>query len=1098
MNLFESIGLKVDPFTTSPNVDLFFPATEHRQCLEGLELAIRMRRGLSVVRGGIGVGKTTVSRKLIDNFKKDDDIFDFYLILDPKFEAELALLQHIIELFGINDVGESVQKCRNIIENYLLRIGVEQGKTLVLIVDEGQNLPEEMLDVFRTLLNFETDEFKLLQLVMFGQPEMGNMIHKYPNFEDRIAFDFEIGPLSHNDTKGFIEHRLSMAGVPDQTWFSPGAIDKIYKNTHGFPRKLTLVCHQVLLAMMGEEADVITENLVDRVISGKANTAGPIQHKKKDYTQVAVNKLLNVLRNESDEPKTVNDISKDKVSVDDDIIGVSSLPDEVENNIVLEETPLNTSDKIETNNDQDNFSESDLRDIKIEKEKDDEIKLSSLSSDVDSGDDVILAKDQTDKNEHVIGAVIDDPFVEDYPLNTDPSDIKTEKKLEEEVTDSVGNNEMEDDMIGGSEAVADQNEIPIAIKKNINEEKNIEHKIFETEKKPVDAGEKNPEPEKNKDNKKIEKSDQPNSTVLDVLPYPGKYPPSISSSQIPFDKVVLGVSIDQGQFDMVLIQEQKNKKVLLASHSYMAMNRSLDPTENPAEFVEYCERALESFDRHLELLDHIPKSIVRKVSNRSIIALNINDGSSLLKHIQIPKDSQKNKNQIIDWTARKDLSFNSETAIINHSKSGSDSVTVGVGNKDALNATSIMLNSLGWEVRWWHPISQAVYNSFRWNYPDHRHHSTLILHIGQQQSFFIGCIHGDLRFVESIPIGIQNLYEALEDQGIEGVSWTERDEYLVPRPLLQAMGIESESGLYDTVFIPVFETWLQEIDRTITGMRYNFTMEEKTPLLLSGVAGNVKHLDKYIKGSLDLDTSYLNPIRNLLLTPDDSQRNDIGMNLVALSSALGSAIKINGSVNVLPNSIKLNEAFRWANRVSLPLAGIIISVMVAITGTTKADYDNLKEKIAPLKEENSILKSVDIKHGNLTLNKNTVRDQLDVLSFDTDLYQHILAVIRFLSHSTPKEIRFVEVSFRSGWENKSFRHMGGSLIQVVEMEDEDKRVMKVVGEVNANPALKERYFNNYIKTLESSELFYEVKIINKKTETGLESGHMDFELRCFL
>ena len=76
--------------------------------------------------------------------------------------------------------------------------------------------------------------------------------------------------------------------------------------------------------------------------------------------------------------------------------------------------------------------------------------------------------------------------------------------------------------------------------------------------------------------------------------------------------------------------------------------------------------------------------------------------------------------------------------------------------------------------------------------------------------------------------------------------------------------------------------------------------------------------------------------------------------------------------------------------------------------------------------------------------------------------------------------------------------MGGSLIQVVEMEDEDKRVMKVVGEVNANPALKERYFNNYIKTLESSELFYEVKIINKKTETGLESGHMDFELRCFL
>jgi len=96
LNLFDSIGLKTDPFSTSPNVDLFFPAIQHRQCLEGLELAIRMRRGLSVIRGGIGVGKTTISRKLIQNFKAEPDDFDFYLILDPKFESELILLKYII------------------------------------------------------------------------------------------------------------------------------------------------------------------------------------------------------------------------------------------------------------------------------------------------------------------------------------------------------------------------------------------------------------------------------------------------------------------------------------------------------------------------------------------------------------------------------------------------------------------------------------------------------------------------------------------------------------------------------------------------------------------------------------------------------------------------------------------------------------------------------------------------------------------------------------------------------------------------------------------------------------------------------------------
>ena len=92
MELFESIGLKADPFTTSPNPDLFFPAKEHKQCLEGLELAIRMRRGLSVVRGGIGTGKTTISRKLIQNFSSEDDVkFEFYPVLDPKFESELVI-----------------------------------------------------------------------------------------------------------------------------------------------------------------------------------------------------------------------------------------------------------------------------------------------------------------------------------------------------------------------------------------------------------------------------------------------------------------------------------------------------------------------------------------------------------------------------------------------------------------------------------------------------------------------------------------------------------------------------------------------------------------------------------------------------------------------------------------------------------------------------------------------------------------------------------------------------------------------------------------------------------------------------------------------
>ena len=93
-------------------------------------------------------------------------------MLDPKFESELVLLQHLVDLFGIEEeAGASVIDCRNQIEHHLINAGVEEGRVLVLVIDEGQNLKGEFLDVFRTLLNFETDDFKLLQLVIFGQPE---------------------------------------------------------------------------------------------------------------------------------------------------------------------------------------------------------------------------------------------------------------------------------------------------------------------------------------------------------------------------------------------------------------------------------------------------------------------------------------------------------------------------------------------------------------------------------------------------------------------------------------------------------------------------------------------------------------------------------------------------------------------------------------------------------------------------------------------------------------------------------------------------------------------------------------------------------------
>ena len=129
---------------------------------------------------------------------------------------------------------------------------------LVLVIDEGQNLKGEFLDVFRTLLNFETDDFKLLQLVIFGQPEMTSIIHEYPNFEDRITFNFELGPLDYESVEGIIKHRLTERGGGDKEYFTEEALRAIHNQTQGYPRKINKLCHQLLLNMMSEKEEVVS------------------------------------------------------------------------------------------------------------------------------------------------------------------------------------------------------------------------------------------------------------------------------------------------------------------------------------------------------------------------------------------------------------------------------------------------------------------------------------------------------------------------------------------------------------------------------------------------------------------------------------------------------------------------------------------------------------------------------------------------------------------------------------------------------------------------------------------------------------------------
>ena len=963
MNLFDSIGLKADPFSTSPNVELFYPAVEHRQCLEGLELAIRMRRGLSVIRGGIGVGKTTISRKVIQNFKAESDDFDFYLILDPKFESEIILLKYIIELFGVNDTAESVQECRNIIENYLLKVGVEQGKTLVLIIDEGQNLPGEMLDVFRTLLNFETDDFKLLQLIIFGQPEMGTMIHKYPNFEDRISFDFEIGPIGLEDMKGMIDHRIEVTGGRAGSWFTEKAVLKIHKNTQGYPRKVTQLCHQLLLTMMSEEKNEINEEMVQRVIAGKVDTGGLLQQKKKNYNQIAVNKLLDVLRKDDPEDTVAEPEQVTDVALDDDWIG----------------------------------------DNKPQAEP-------------------IIKKEE--------------PFVE-HPSEPEKKTAAAAMQEGDVIADSAS---------------------------------------FET-----------PAQEEF-----IDKSDD------DVLPQPGKYPPQIPPKKIPLDNVILGVSVDSGRIASALIEEVKGVKTLLTCDVFSANIRNLDPAKDPSDFSTACQNAMTRLEDGFSDRADIYKPASKSLNGKDTVALNINNDRMTMKLVEVPKENKKDKNQIIEWAVKKGLSFPAEDAIFDHTPGYNNYYYVGVGDNNALVGTSSFLTELGWEIRWWHPTTQAVFNAFIWNYPEHRQKTTLILHIGENTSHILGCVRGRIEIIESLRIGVQGLTDALRDQGHSTENWHERNEFQVPESFIRAMGGKVGRGKHDDIFRPVFDSWRQEIDRTINGIRKEFTIADDTEILLSGSAGDILHLDKFIEGTLGLTTHFLNPIRNLALSAGSINRESPSFHPTLLTTAIGSALTLPSSVNVLPASLKQNEILRWVNRAGLVASAAVFIIFLGITGTTKINLNSLNSKIRPMQEEKDQLSYVQGDHTILTENKNNVEQQLDNLSYDTDYFNRVLAINRFLSYYTPKEIRIDQLNFQEGWEIQAYKKIGRDLVKVVRKEDEHLRIVRIEGKVKSNPALLDRHFNNFLTTLEGSGLFQDVEVMSEASQVHIGSDNLQFQLKCII
>ena len=266
MSYYTALGLTKEPFSTSPDPAFFFRSSSHAQALARLEIAIRLRRGLSLILGDVGTGKTTLARTLLANFPQEDG-FAFHMILDPSFESEYQFLLHLSRMFGARSSSKSTLDCREAIEHHLFQSGVTEGKTTVLLIDEGQKLSLDMLENLRVLLNYETNQFKLLQVVILAQMELLGRIRRIKNFVDRIALKYIINPLSEEETAEMICFRLLLAGSSNgHVLFSPSAIAAIHRFTQGYPRKITLLCHNALEALVMHERREVDDTLIQQLI----------------------------------------------------------------------------------------------------------------------------------------------------------------------------------------------------------------------------------------------------------------------------------------------------------------------------------------------------------------------------------------------------------------------------------------------------------------------------------------------------------------------------------------------------------------------------------------------------------------------------------------------------------------------------------------------------------------------------------------------------------------------------------------------------------------------------------------------------------------
>jgi general secretion pathway protein A len=258
-------GLTEKPFTITPNPHFMFLSSNHREAFAHLVYGIDSHAGFIALTGEVGTGKTTLLRTLLTNL--DPEKYRSALVFNPCMTAE-QLLAAICQEFEVEPDERSSFSCLNALNRFLLEQH-KAARTVVVVIDEAQNLAPAVLEQLRMISNLETEQDKLVQIILAGQPELDELLgrHDLRQLSQRIMVRFRLSPMSEDDTGDYINHRLRISGCRTPGLFSAGAIKRIYRFSQGVPRLINVACEHALVLAWSQESQLVSPAMAAQVVA---------------------------------------------------------------------------------------------------------------------------------------------------------------------------------------------------------------------------------------------------------------------------------------------------------------------------------------------------------------------------------------------------------------------------------------------------------------------------------------------------------------------------------------------------------------------------------------------------------------------------------------------------------------------------------------------------------------------------------------------------------------------------------------------------------------------------------------------------------------